>query len=166
MTQLVLARQGEITPEMKEVASREGVSLEYIREEVAEGAVVILRNKKRRNAKPLGVGRGLRTKVSASVGLYGQGKQEGELAKIRAAVEAGADAIMDLSVSGDIDGMRRAALEATSTPVGTLPIYQAFAKAARKYGSSLKMEVEELFEVIERQAEEGVDFFGSIAVSP
>ena len=161
MTQLTSARQGIITPEMEEVASREGVTPEFIRQGVAEGTIVIPRNVKRRNIVPIGIGKGLRTKVSASVGLYGDRAEMGvEIAKIKAAVEAGADAIMDLSVSGDINAMREASLTSTPTPVGTLPIYQAFAEAARKYGSSLKMEVEELFEVIERQAAEGVDFFG------
>lgn len=161
MTQLTSARQGVITPEMEEVALKEGVTPEFIRQGVAEGTIVIPRNVKRRNIVPIGIGKGLRTKVSASVGLYGdRAEMGGEIAKIKAAVEAGADAIMDLSVSGDINAMREASLTSTPTPVGTLPIYQAFAEAARKYGSSLKMEVEELFEVIERQAAEGVDFFG------
>ncbi len=94
-----------------------------------------------------------------SVGLYGdKGSIEVEVAKIKAAVEAGTDAIMDLSVSGDIDFMRQEALSATSTPVGTLPLYQAMAEASQKYGFSLKMDVEELFEVIERHTADGVDF--------
>lgn len=159
MTQLLSARAGEITPEMRQVADRERVEPEIIRQGVAAGTIVIPRNKGRRNIIPTGIGAGLKTKVSASAGIYGeQGSIGAEIEKIRSAVGAGTDAIMDLSVSGDIDAMRREALAATTTPVGTLPFYQAVAEAGRKHGSPAKMEVEELFEVIERQASDGVDF--------
>lgn len=159
MTQLDSALKGMITPEMEQVAAREGVTPEFVRQGVAAGTIVIPRNIQRRNIVPAGIGTGLRTKVSASVGVYGnKGNIAGEVAKIKAAVDAGADAIMDLSVSGDIDAMRKESLAATPTPLGTLPLYQAVAEAAGKYGSSVKMDVEELFEVIERQAADGVDF--------
>ncbi|GAW91205.1 phosphomethylpyrimidine synthase ThiC [Calderihabitans maritimus] len=159
MSLLMSARKGIVTPEMEQVADQEGVSAEIIGQGVAEGKIVILRNLQRPNVVPVGIGNGLRTKVSASVGLYGNQADIGvEVKKIKAAVEAGTDAIMELSVSGDIDAMRREALATTSTPVGTLPLYQAMAEASVKYGSSTEMKVEELFEVIERQAADGVDF--------
>ncbi len=159
MTQLSSALNGLVTPEMKQIAAQEGVTSEYIRQGVAEGTIVIPRNVGRQNITPTGIGKGLRTKVSASVGMYGsEGRIAAEVAKIEAAVNAGTDSIMDLSVSGDIDAMRKESLAATPTPLGTLPYYQAVTKAARKYGTSLKMEVEELFEVIEQQAEDGADF--------
>lgn len=159
MTQLSSALESKITPEMEQVAAREKVTPEFIRQGVAAGTIVIPRNVNRRNLVPKGIGAGLTTKVSASVGVYGKNDTiDGELAKIKAAVEAGTDSIMDLSVNGDIDAMRKEALAATTTPVGTLPLYQAVAEAAKKYGSSVKMDVEELFEVIERQAADGVDF--------
>lgn len=144
---------------MDQVAAREGVTPQFIRQGVADGTIVIPRNKQRKNINPTGIGTGLRTKVSASIGVYGaDGTIKGELAKIKAALDAGTDSIMDLSVSGDIDAMRKETLSLTSTPVGTLPLYQAVAEAAKKYGSSVKMEVEELLAVIERQAADGVDF--------
>ncbi len=159
MTLLSSALKGTITPEMEQVAAVEGVTPEFVRQGMAEGTIVIPRNVQRRNVLPVGIGAGLRTKVSASVGLYGSKGNIGvEVAKIKAAVQAGTDAIMDLSVSGEIDAMRKAALAATPTPVGTLPLYQALAEASDKYGSSAKMKVEELFEVIERHAADGVDF--------
>lgn len=159
MTQLKSALEGIITPEMEQVAAREKVDSEFIRQGVAEGTIVIPRNNKRQGIVPVGIGKGLTTKVSASIGIYGQsGSIDVETAKIKAAVGAGTDSIMDLSVSGDIDAMRKQSLAVTSTPVGTLPLYQAVAEAAAKHGSSLKMEVEEMFEVIERQAADGVDF--------
>lgn len=159
MTQLSSAVEGIVTPEMEQVAIREKVTSEFVRQGVAEGTIVIPRNVRRQNLIPTGIGKGLRTKVSASVGLYGtEAGMDIELAKIKAAVAAGTDSIMDLSISGDIDGMRKQSLAATTTPLGTLPYYQAVAEAARKYGSSVKMNVEELFDVIERQAADGVDF--------
>lgn len=152
------ALAGKVTSEMEQVAAREGVAAEFVRQGVAEGKIVIPKNR-RRNFLAMGVGTGLRTKVSASIGLYGAGGSlREETEKIRAALEAGTDAIMDLSVSGDIDAMRRETLAIAPVPVGTLPLYQAMSEAAQKRGSSLKMEAEDLFEVMERQAADGVDF--------
>ncbi|MFZ5632648.1 MAG: phosphomethylpyrimidine synthase ThiC [Bacillota bacterium] len=159
MTQLSRALSGEVTPEMKQVALGEGVDPEFVRAGVAAGTIVIPRNTVRGYVDPVGIGTGLKTKVSASVGLYGGGTAiAAELAKIRAALEAGTDAVMDLSVSGDIDAMRRETLALCPRPVGTLPLYQALAEAGEKYGSTVKMEVEELFAVIERHAADGIDF--------
>lgn len=159
MTRLNSALKGKITPEMEQVAAKEGVAPEFVRQGVAEGTIVIPRNIKHGNSIPVGIGAGLRTKVSASVGLYGKGTDIGlEIKKVKAAVEAGTDSIMDLSVSGDIDNMRRETLAATPTPVGTLPLYQAIAEAGDKHGTPVNMTVEGLFEVIERQAADGVDF--------
>lgn len=159
VTQVSSARNGHITPEMEQVARKEKVALEFVSEGVAAGTIVIPCNVKRKNVNPVGIGTGLTTKVSASIGVYGnRGSINDEIAKIRAAVEAGTHSIMDLSVSGNIDAMRRETLATTPTPVGTLPLYQAVAEAACNYGSSLKMKVDDLFEVIERQAADGVDF--------
>ena len=159
MTRLVDALQGLVTPEMNQIAAQEGVSAEFVREGVAQGTIVLLRNTRRLHMTPLGVGAGLKTKVSASIGLHGEKSNlAAETAKIEAAVAVGTDSIMDLSVSGDIDAMRRRSLDSTPTPVGTLPLYQALAEAAQKYGSPLKMDTEQLFAVMERQAADGVDF--------
>lgn len=159
MTQLSRSIKGEITPEIKQVAFDEGVSAEIVRDGVSHGTIVIPRNKNRKNITPVGMGKGLKTKVSASVGLYGRGTTvSSELTKVRAALGAGTDSIMDLSVSGDIDAMRRQVLALCPKPVGTLPLYQALAEAGEKYGSTVNMKVDELFSVIERHAADGVDF--------
>lgn len=153
------AVKGDITSVMEKVASQEGVSTEYIRQGVAEGTIVIPKNINHKNLVPVGIGKGLRTKVSASLGLYRSNDTMGEeVEKIRIALEAGTDALMDLSVSGNIDAMRQETLNSATVPVGTLPIYQAMAEAGEKYGSSVKMKTEEMFEVIERHAADGVDF--------
>ncbi|AOY77163.1 phosphomethylpyrimidine synthase ThiC [Clostridium formicaceticum] len=159
MTLLENARNGIITDEMKQVAIAEGVTEEFIRQGIAKGEIVLLGSKHHKDVRPVAVGTGLSTKVSASVGIHDKDDSiAGEIDKIMAAIEAGTDALMDLSVSGDIDGMRKEALAATTKPIGTLPLYQALADAKQKRGSSLKMTVDDLFEVIEKHAAEGIDF--------
>lgn len=152
------ALAGSLTSLMEQVAQQEQVRPETIQEGLASGNIVILHNTGRDNGIPLAIGEGLRTKVSASIGMHGHQDMERELHKIQAAVQAGTDAIMDLSVSGNIEAMRKASLAATNKPVGTLPLYQAMATANERYGSSLQMTVEDLFTIIEKQATDGVDF--------
>lgn len=157
-TLLQQARAGVVTPLMNRVAGTEDLAPEVIAAGVARGTVVILSN----GVRPVdlvAVGEGLRVKVSASVGMAQDGDDPGEeVEKALCAVAAGADSIMDLSIAGDIDGVRRRILGAVTRPVGTLPLYQALTEARRKYGSAVKMTVEDLFGTIEKQAADGVDF--------
>jgi phosphomethylpyrimidine synthase len=159
-TQIVKAKKGEITPEMRLVAEEEGVSLEVLIERVAKGEVVILANPYHRPLNPKGVGKGLRVKVNANIGTSpDHADLEEELQKLQMAISAGADTVMDLSTGGDLDEIRRAILKNCYLPVGTVPIYQAAVEASRKYGSIVFMSPEEMFEIIEKQAQDGVDFF-------
>lgn len=159
MTQLIKARNGEITENMRIVAAQEKVSPEYIREMVALGQIVILGNKTRKNVKPVGVGKGLSTKVNANIGNSPDcGGLEDELIKLRTAEKAGAHAFMELSSGSNIDGFRRQALASTELPVGTVTIYQAGVESIEKYGSVVDMDEEYMFELIERHAADGVDF--------
>ena len=161
MTQLNKAKAGVITSAMEEVAKAEGVSAEQIREEVAAGRVVIPRNKHRDAGLSYGFGKGLRTKVSTSVGLYEDyTNQTEELKKVELAEELGSDMIMDLSKDGDIDSIRQQILAETELPVGTLPIYQAAKEAEEKKGSLLEMTGEDIFAVVERHIVDGVDMLG------
>lgn len=97
MTQLIKARENIITPEMKKAAIKEGVSPEFIRKGIADGNIVITKNK-RHNIEPLAIGAGLRTKVNANIGTS-QDRVDImlEIEKLKTAVNAGADAVMDLS---------------------------------------------------------------------
>jgi len=100
MTQLDFARQGQVTEAMKKCAAAEDVSAEAMRQGVAEGKMVITQNLKHPNIAPLAIGKGLRTKVNANVGTSGEHNNiEEELEKVRVAIEAGADTIMDLSTA-------------------------------------------------------------------
>lgn len=160
MTQLEYARQGKITEAMKQVALAEGVTPEFIRAGLAEGNIVITQNTKHQKIAPLAIGKGLRTKVNANVGTSKDHTDiEEELAKVRAAIAAGADTIMDLSTGPAIDETRRAVLAVSTVPVGTVPIYQAAIEMPeKKKRPMVEMTADDLFSVIERHAEDGVDF--------
>ncbi|GAW27901.1 B12 lower ligand biosynthesis ThiC-like protein BzaB [Carboxydocella sp. ULO1] len=159
MTQLEMARQGIISKEMEYVAAKEKVSPEFIRQGVAEGTIVILKNKNRKDSNPVAIGKGLRTKVNASVGTSPDSTSlELELEKLQVAEKAGADTIMDLSTGGDINGIRKEILAKTKLPVGSVPIYQTAIEAIAKYGSIVEMNAEDIFATIEAHAADGIDF--------
>ena len=131
-TQIELAREGVITPQMATVAADEGVTAEYVREKVAQGRIVIPWNRIR-NPRVAGIGEGMRTKVNASIGTSSDIiDYAGEVRKGLAAMESGADTLMELSVGGDLDRVRREVIAAVDLPVGNVPLYQAFCEAARK----------------------------------
>lgn len=160
MTQLKLAKKGIISPEMEEVAQNEGVSVDHVRTEIATGRMVITRNKNRSAIKPLGIGYGLRTKINANIGTSQDHMDlQEEIEKMQVAIKAGADTIMDLSTGGNIEEIRKAILRECPVPLGTVPIYQAVVEARQKLGKSyVEMSVDDIFRVIEQQAEDGVDF--------
>lgn len=107
----------------------------------------------------VGIGTGLRTKVNASIGTSSDIKDIGlETEKARVAEEEKADTLMELSTGGDLDAIRREVLAATNLPVGNIPLYQAFSEAGRKYKNPNKLDPEYLFELIERQLEDGISF--------
>lgn len=158
VTQLEKARSGFITPEIKKIAQDEGIDELLLKEYVASGKVIILANRKRQ-AKVIGIGKGLRTKINASIGTSTEIIDiDMEIEKAMIAERYGADTLMDLSVGGDIKKIRRAVMEAITLPIGTVPLYEAFAIAIERYGAAIKMPVELLWEVMERQCEEGVAF--------
>ncbi len=159
MTQLELARDGIISPEMKLVAQEEGLDPELIRQGVAEGTIVIPANTKHKLGSYCGIGKGLTTKVNANIGTSSDySALDTELEKLRVAVEYKADTVMDLSTGGDIGAIRRAILSHSPIPLGTVPIYQAGIEAIERREAIIKMTADDLFSVIEEQAEEGVEF--------
>jgi len=144
---------------IKKIAEDERVPWEYIKEGLEQGTIVIPMNNNRRLLKPCAVGKGLRTKVNANIGTSQDSAELSiELEKLKAAVGAGADAIMDLSTGGDIDAVRREILNQCPVPLGTVPIYQAAIEAVKNKKSLVEMTVDEIFSVIERHAKDGVDF--------
>jgi phosphomethylpyrimidine synthase len=158
-TQIELAREGVVTPQMERVAADENFSPEIIRDRVAAGEIVIPNNPGRKNQKVVGIGRGLRTKVNASIGTSSDiCSIDGEIRKTRIIEEEKADTMMELSAGGDLDAIRRAVLENTNLPVGNVPLYQAFKETGRKYKDPAKMDPEYLFDLIEKQLADGLSF--------
>jgi phosphomethylpyrimidine synthase len=159
MTQLEMAQEGTISPQMLAVAEREGLPPETIRWGLAEGTIVIPANPRHAGLIPCGIGKGLSTKVNANVGTSADyGTLDTELAKVRVCLEYRADAVMDLSTGGDIAAIRRAIVAACPLPIGTVPIYQAGIEALDRRGSMVDMTADDLFAVIEQHARDGVDF--------
>ncbi|MFH1489811.1 MAG: phosphomethylpyrimidine synthase ThiC [Pseudomonadota bacterium] len=159
MTQLAKARAGDTTPEMRAVAEKEKVEATWLRDRIAEGTVVIPANINHKNLDPCGVGFGLTVKVNANIGTSADRDVfDEELAKLRVAIEAGADAVMDLSTGGDIDLYRREILGRSSVAIGTVPIYQAVVETINRDGGIVHLTVDKIFEIIEKQASDGVDF--------
>ncbi|MCM8780356.1 MAG: phosphomethylpyrimidine synthase ThiC [Candidatus Omnitrophica bacterium] len=161
MTQLEYARDNKITFLMKRIASSEGRSPSFICRGIRQGKIIIPLNKKRHLiAKPCGLGYGLRTKVNANIGTSTDNSQiDDELKKLVIAVRYGADTIMDLSVGDDIGKIRKKILERSPVPVGTVPIYEVAVNAQKRHRNFLKFSVDDIFEVLESQAKDGVDFF-------
>jgi phosphomethylpyrimidine synthase len=159
MTQRIKARKGIVTKEMETIAIEEGVSPEWLKDKVASGRAIIPVNPKHKGVKPVGIGEGLRIKVNTNLGTSSDHIDlEDELKKLEVSIQTGTDTVMDLSTGGDIDAIRKEIISHSSIPVGTVPIYEAAIEAVRKRKALAKMRVGDLFEVIERQAEEGVDF--------
>jgi len=158
MTRIELAKKGIITDEMKGTAVAEGMSPERLASAIATGVTVITRNILH-DIKPLGIGKGLSTKINANIGTSKDKVSfDGEIEKLDILVKYGADAVMDLSTGGPIRDMRRLLTAKSPIAVGTVPIYEAAVRAAESHGRMSKMTPDDIFKVIEDHAEEGVDF--------
>jgi phosphomethylpyrimidine synthase len=153
MTQLDAARKGDVTEAMTAVSQDEGLDPETVRDGVAEGTVVIPKNV-HHHFRPRGIGKGLRTKINANIGYSSHHKEfNEEIEKLQVSVKAGADAVMDLSTGDDLDAVRLALLESCPVMLGTVPIYQVISEKNIE-----EFTADDVFEVIERQARQGVDF--------
>ncbi len=158
-TQMQLARQGVITEAMRRVAEQEHLKADIIRAGVAAGTIAVCCNINHKNLMPRGVGQGLSVKVNANIGTSSSYPDpEPELAKLRAAIAAGADSVMDLSTGDNIDASRKAIINASTVMVGTVPIYQATVETIKKRGAVVAMTKEDLFDIIRQQASDGADF--------
>ncbi|MFW5808317.1 MAG: phosphomethylpyrimidine synthase ThiC [Spirochaetota bacterium] len=158
MTQLSEARKGNITPEIKTVAQTEGYSPEVIAQKIAEGTVVIPKNRLR-DFPAVGIGEGLTTKVNANIGTSPESYNiDKEIEKLKTAVDAGAHSIMDLSTGGDLTLVRRTVLKQSTVMVGTVPLYAIFAESVRDGKQIRDITAEDFFAALEQQAKEGVDF--------
>jgi len=157
VTQIYHARQGRTTDAMRRVAEKEGLEPEVVRQEVARGRMVIPANVDHLALKldPLGIGTACSIKINANIGNSAVTSNiDQELAKLHNAVHYGADTVMDLSTGGDIDAIRAAIVQASTVPIGTVPIYQAITIRDRLED----LTPEDFLEMIEHQAQQGVDY--------
>jgi len=157
MTQLAQARRGVVTEAMRRVAQREGLDSEVIRSEIAQGRLIIPANVHHLagSLDPIGVGTVASVKINANIGNSAvTSDEEAELKKLHMAVHYGADTVMDLSTGGDIPQIRRAIIEASPVPVGTVPIYEAVTRVRRVEDLTPEL----LLRVIDEQAAQGVDY--------
>jgi phosphomethylpyrimidine synthase len=155
LTQMHYARVGVITEEMVYVAKREQLSPELVRDEIARGRAIIPANIHHSSLEPMGIGVAFRCKINANIGNSAVTSEiEAELEKLHHSVHYGSDTVMDLSTGGDIARIRQAIIEASPVPIGTVPIYEAISRVKR--AEDLTPEL--MLEVIEEQAEQGVDY--------
>jgi len=154
-SQMHYARQGVVTQEMQYVADREKLSPELVRDEVAHGRMIIPANINHPELEPMAIGVASLCKINANIGNSAVTSNIGdELNKLHTAVHYGADTVMDLSTGGDIHQIREAILRHSPVPIGTVPIYEAVSRVKRI--EDLNADV--MLEVIEEQAEQGVDY--------
>src|ERR1700722_10622983 len=154
-TQMYYARQGVITQEMEYIAKREHVTGELIRSEVARGRMIIPANIHHTNLEPMCIGVASSCKINANIGNSATTSNiDEELGKLRYSVKYGADTVMDLSTGGDIPEIRKAIIANSPVPIGTVPIYEALSRVRRVEDLNIGV----LLEVIEEQAQQGVDY--------
>jgi len=156
MTLMADCRKG-VPKLVAQAAKAESLKPEKLARSIASGRAVLPFNETH-SPKPLAIGEGTRVKVNVNIGTsadYVDLKEE--LAKARAAVRYGADAVMDLSTGGDIGKIRRAILKEVKVPVGSVPIYQAGMEKARR-SAVVEMTEDDIFNAIIAHAKDGVDF--------
>ncbi|UCG78336.1 MAG: phosphomethylpyrimidine synthase ThiC [Nitrospirota bacterium] len=158
MTLIESAKKGDITESIRTVAENESVDPQSLAEDIAKGLSVIPKNLFH-DIAPVGIGRGLSTKINANIGTSKDKVSfDEEMKKLDICVKYGADAIMDLSTGGRTRDLRTMLMKRSPLCVGTVPIYEAVVRSAESHGSIAKMSVDDLFNVIEEHAKDGVDF--------
>ena len=154
-SQMHYARQGFVTDEMGYIAARENLAPELVRDEVAQGRMIIPANVNHPELEPMCIGVASLCKINANIGNSAVTSNiDEELKKLHTAVHYGADTVMDLSTGGDIHDIREAILRHSPVPIGTVPIYEAISRVKRIEDLTANI----MLEVIEEQAEQGVDY--------
>jgi len=139
--------------ELGAVARAEQMEPERLARQIAAGRVVVPYNPARKH-RLSAVGEGCTVKINVNVGTSGSRCDPAlEMKKAKAALDNGADALMDLSTGGDLVAMRKKILKLDTT-VGTVPIYEA----VRRAGNAGDVTADLLFKVIREHCKQGVDF--------
>jgi len=159
MNQIDAAVKGSVTPEIELTSISEKVPVERILEGIRAGRIVIPKNNQKELKKPCGIGEGLRTKINANIGTSpDESDLQTELCKLRVALEAGADAVMDLSTGGDLREIRKAIVSKCDVPLGSVPIYETAVAAQRSAKKFADVSGDEMLATVELHAKDGVDF--------
>ena len=155
-TQMDAAKRGIVTEQIKIVAAKEKMSVEELMPLVASGKVAICANKHHKCLDPEGVGSMLRIKINVNLGISRDCKDyDVEMAKVNAAVEMGAEAIMDLSSHGDTIPFRRKLTSECKAMIGTVPVYDSVIHYKRDLAT---LTAKDFIDVVRLHAEDGVDF--------
>ncbi len=155
-TQMDAARKKIVTPQMEQVLEAEAISRQDLLDKVARGIIAIPANKNHFNLKAGGVGEGLKTKINVNLGVSKDVCSfDGEMNKAKLALEYKADAIMDLSVSGDTEGFRKRLVSEVPVMIGSVPIYDTLTRTGKPVE---EITIEDWFKTVEIHAENGIDF--------
>lgn len=159
MTQMQQAISGKITNEMSQVAAEEQVNVEWLRDEIAKGTIVLPKNVNH-TFKPKAIGKNLRVKINANIGTSPMRcNLNEELEKLKVAVRYGADSVMDLSTGGNLRQILKTVLSHSEVMIGTVPIYSIASKVLKNNFDDIGiLDFEDVFKEIEEQAKLGVDF--------
>ncbi len=153
------ALSGLLDKHLTTLAEEEQLAPESIVEAIEAGTMVLLGNPAHPNLKPILVGQPSRIKVNANIGTSPLCNCPAtEERKIKAALDAGADTVMDLSIAGDLDALRLGMLKACPLPLGTVPLYAVGQQILDAELDIATMQPDALFAEIAKQAEQGVDF--------
>ena len=167
ITQMALAKQGIITPEMEYVAIRENltrqnketsyITPEFVRDEVAAGRAVIPSNPNHPEAEPMIIGSKFLVKINTNIGNSALSSDiEKEVEKSVWSSRWGGDTLMDLSTGKHIHETREWIIRNCPVPMGSVPIYQALEKVDGK-AEDLTWEI--FKDTLIEQCEQGVDYF-------
>lgn len=141
------------------LSAEEQLEAQSITAALEAGTMVLLGNPAHKGLKPILVGQPARIKVNANIGTSPLSNcPHTEERKIQAALEAGADTVMDLSIAGDLDALRLGMLDACPRPLGTVPLYAVGQRILDAERDIASMNPDELFDEIAKQARQGVDF--------
>jgi phosphomethylpyrimidine synthase len=156
-TQMYYAKQGIVTGEMEYVAQIENLEVEFVRNEIAKGRMIIPANVNHPHLKPMAIGLGSKCKINANIGSSALASDiDEEVRKLKACEKYGADTVMDLSTGKNLDEIRKEIIKNASVPIGTVPMYHILEEVNNKIEN---LTIEKMLEVIERQAKQGVSYF-------
>ncbi|KPJ60843.1 MAG: phosphomethylpyrimidine synthase [Latescibacteria bacterium DG_63] len=159
MNQLDAAFKGKATPEMEQISRDERVPVEKIIGGIRAGRIVIPKNLRRDLERPRGIGEGLRVKVNANIGTSpDESDLEGEIEKVKTAIKAGTDTVMDLSTGGNLREIRKAIVSRCNVPLGSVPVYEIAVDAGRSEREIADVSEDEMLAAVELHGRDGIDF--------